>query len=308
MCLFQLLRISYRPSKHSHDSFDNIKSSTFDTGFRSCSRSPRQQSFTSLSQLSDFDSTRSYGSRSSTMSWPRDSTLYGGSNDDFTSEDDAIYPEEAFECDDVPDSASLMSQANSTLTVCDSVSHGNEDRYDLSPSFGVHGSARADLAQRKAEAIEHSTCMGTAQRRRSTTKGCRVAESSPSVSKAKLEDAQLGSDKSTSTSVQALHNGQPGQSPGCCIGVLSAFEEKHLCKEDNEAISQMTLSQPDSPLSTLPLFLQPRGSCLPDKASASIRLLSIPRARVNLLLSKPSRNPIRESKSPDTPKRPLELT
>lgn len=46
------------------------------------------------------------------------------------------------------------------------------------------------------------------------------------------------SDSSASTSVRALHNGQPGQSSSCCIGVLSAFEEKYLCKEDKDAIIQ----------------------------------------------------------------------
>jgi hypothetical protein len=236
MCLFQLLRISYRRGKHSHGPVENITTGDHGTTFRRCSISPRQENVTSLSQLACFGSGPLCASHSTSTSCSDDSstsTLYSCSDSNSTLDHDTIYSEDAFEWNDNLDSASFVSQASSTLTVCGSVNHMSlPSAVKVSDCSGSNSAAqdstRVMAPHRKDEAIKHTVRMSASQGRRSTIKGCKVAKS--------ISDGLTAG--SASTSVRALHNGQSGRSHNCYIGVLSAFGEEHLCKEDKEAIIQ----------------------------------------------------------------------
>jgi hypothetical protein len=216
MCLLQLLRISYRRGKHSHDPVESITTGDHGTTFRRCSISPRQENVASLSQLACFGSGPLYASHSTSTSCSDDSstsTLHSCSDSNSTLDHDTIHPEDAFEWNDISDSASFVSQASSTLTVCGSVNHMSLPSADKVSNYpgsnsAAQDSTRAMAPHRKDEAIRQTVRMSASQGRRSTPRGCKVAKSIPDGLTA----------ESASTSVDAVHNGQSGPSHSCCIG------------------------------------------------------------------------------------------
>jgi hypothetical protein len=247
---------SRRGDTHSSDDFDNYSTLGHKNTIRPWSQSPPQEIITSLWQLPKYgydlsnDPQETLSSTSSNSSDSSVSAVYGDEDSMISSYDDgSISPQDAIELGESSDSGSIISQTSSTRA--------------------TRGSSRATSPLMSDGVPHHATHnMNTPQRHKAASKNHKLAKSLPSYPVISFESpihklAKKGMGKglphsstisptgrpakftpqsklhrASSLLTQDLANSQLNESGSCCIGVLSAFEERYMGEEDKEAILQ----------------------------------------------------------------------
>jgi hypothetical protein len=290
---------------------------------RPWSTSPPQEIITSLWQLPNYGYDQPYNSQETLSSDSSDlsdlsdssvSAVYGDESSIISIYDEgSIYPQDAIELEDSTDSGSINSCTSSTRAT-----PGSLRAMSSLASDGVSNQATHNMntLQRHRVACQndkpakslssHPVIISESSSNRPTQKG--MSETLPYSSTA----SPLGHGTVYSSSpfhevanspVHASANGQLDEARSCCIGVLSAFEERHLGEEDKEAILHGGChGLCDSQLSTM--ANRPGDETGSRNSSPCVRSPNEKRARFGSPMPSSMIAPIRSGTSPTQPRFP----
>jgi hypothetical protein len=254
MCLCNLALFARRGETHSSNNCDNFSTAVHKNAMRPCSRSPPQEIINSLWQLPHYgydlpcDSQETLSSDSSDSTDSSISAVYGDESSMISIYDEpSISPEDAIELEDSIDCRSITSRTSSTRATRGSLramspltSDGVSDRATHNMIIlQRHRVACQNQKQAKIPSL-YPVISSESPTHRLTKKG--ISKSLPysstispngrsanSATRSQLQEASR-------PSTQDPANSQLNESCSCCIGVLSAFEERHLGEEDKQAI------------------------------------------------------------------------